>query len=201
MVFIACYAPNWICTENKLQLVERLGRSFLSEDKVPENLLVLSCEEDQDISIPFLERGELHIKLCKSWLYNVVHGKFRFFVSLFFSGAEEVYSSELLLNGIVTQKLEWEVGNLILQDHSSKPFVFVSDSHACLHLHLCVVSGTVSSQIMLGECGQRYGSETAKESTNAVEGKWGYVIKLTPLWKPLFYRFSSIDLIRKWLYM
>ncbi|KAL0837022.1 hypothetical protein Bca101_088912 [Brassica carinata] len=82
------------------QPVERLGKSFLSEDKVPENLLVLSCEEDQDISIPFLERG-----------------------------AEEVYSSKLLLNG------------------------------------------TVSSQIMLAECGQRYGSETAKESTNAVEGK------------------------------
>uniref|UniRef100_A0A0D3ABT1 BRCT domain-containing protein n=3 Tax=Brassica TaxID=3705 RepID=A0A0D3ABT1_BRAOL len=61
------------CTENKLQPVERLGKSFLSEDKVPENLLVLSCEEDQDISIPFLERG-----------------------------AEEVYSSKLLLNGIVT---------------------------------------------------------------------------------------------------
>ncbi|CDY19284.1 BnaC01g31960D [Brassica napus] len=55
------------------QPVERLGKSFLSEDKVPENLLVLSCEEDQDISIPFLERG-----------------------------AEEVYSSKLLLNGIVT---------------------------------------------------------------------------------------------------
>ncbi|CAH2053114.1 unnamed protein product [Thlaspi arvense] len=58
--------------------VERLGRSTLSEDKVPENLLVLSCEEDRDMIIPFLERGT------------------------------EVYSSELLLNGIVTQKLEYE---------------------------------------------------------------------------------------------
>ncbi|KAF8045322.1 hypothetical protein N665_5191s0002 [Sinapis alba] len=60
------------------QPVERVGRSVLSDDKVPENLLVLSCEEDRDISIPFLERGA------------------------------EVYSSELLLNGIVTQKLEYE---------------------------------------------------------------------------------------------
>ncbi|KAG7632081.1 BRCT domain superfamily [Arabidopsis suecica] len=58
--------------------VERLGRSSLSEDKVPENLLVLSCEEDRAICIPFLERGA------------------------------EVYSSELLLNGIVTQRLEYE---------------------------------------------------------------------------------------------
>ncbi|CAH8361717.1 unnamed protein product [Eruca vesicaria subsp. sativa] len=60
------------------QPVERVGRSVLSDDKVPENLLVLSCEEDRDISIPFLERGA------------------------------EVYSSELVLNGIVTQKLEYE---------------------------------------------------------------------------------------------
>ncbi|CAH8282881.1 unnamed protein product [Eruca vesicaria subsp. sativa] len=60
------------------QPIERLGRTVLSEDKVPENLLILSCEEDRDISIPFLERGS------------------------------EVYSSELLLNGIVTQKLEYE---------------------------------------------------------------------------------------------
>ncbi|CAH8261317.1 unnamed protein product [Arabidopsis lyrata] len=58
--------------------VERLGRSALSEDKVPENLLVLSCEEDRATCIPFLERGA------------------------------EVYSSELLLNGIVTQRLEYE---------------------------------------------------------------------------------------------
>ncbi|KFK39453.1 hypothetical protein AALP_AA3G246800 [Arabis alpina] len=58
--------------------VERIGRSALSEDKIPENLLVLSCEDDRDISKPFLERGA------------------------------EVYSSELLLNGIVTQKLEYE---------------------------------------------------------------------------------------------
>ncbi|CAL9221758.1 unnamed protein product [Arabidopsis halleri] len=58
--------------------VERLGRSTLSEDKVPENLLVLSCEEDRATCIPFLERGA------------------------------EVYSSELLLNGIVTQRLEYE---------------------------------------------------------------------------------------------
>lgn len=60
------------------QPVERVGRSVLNDDKVPENLLVLSCEEDRDISIPFLERGA------------------------------EVYSSELVLNGIVTQKLEYE---------------------------------------------------------------------------------------------
>ncbi|KAL0742977.1 hypothetical protein Bca4012_084490 [Brassica carinata] len=60
------------------QPVERVGRSVLSDNKVPENLLVLSCEEDREISIPYLEKGA------------------------------EVYSSELVLNGIVTQKLEYE---------------------------------------------------------------------------------------------
>lgn len=49
--------PKLTHTENKFQPVERLGRSALSEDKVPENLLVLSCEEDHNICIPFLERG------------------------------------------------------------------------------------------------------------------------------------------------
>ncbi|KAL0323521.1 UNVERIFIED_CONTAM: hypothetical protein Sangu_1971400 [Sesamum angustifolium] len=58
--------------------VERLGRSVLKDERLPDDLLILSCEEDYDICVPFLEKG----------------------------GA--VYSSELLLNGIVKQKLEYE---------------------------------------------------------------------------------------------
>ncbi|PIN14372.1 hypothetical protein CDL12_12997 [Handroanthus impetiginosus] len=58
--------------------VERLGRSALKDERLPDDLLILSCEEDYDICVPFLEKG----------------------------GA--VYSSELLLNGIVKQKLEYE---------------------------------------------------------------------------------------------
>ncbi|OMO53750.1 hypothetical protein CCACVL1_28385 [Corchorus capsularis] len=60
------------------QAVERIGRSATKDDKVPDDLLVLSCEEDYEICVPFLEKGAA------------------------------VYSSELLLNGIVTQKLEYE---------------------------------------------------------------------------------------------
>ncbi|KAJ4722267.1 BRCT domain-containing DNA repair protein, putative isoform 1 [Melia azedarach] len=60
------------------QALERLGRSGLKDDKVPDDLLILSCEEDYEICVPFLEKGAA------------------------------VYSSELLLNGIVTQKLEYE---------------------------------------------------------------------------------------------
>ncbi|KAI4317665.1 hypothetical protein L6164_025516 [Bauhinia variegata] len=60
------------------EAVERIGRSALKDDKIPDNLLVLTCEEDYSICLPFLEKGAA------------------------------VYSSELLLNGIVTQKLEYE---------------------------------------------------------------------------------------------
>ncbi|KAG5236066.1 pax transcription activation domain interacting protein [Salix suchowensis] len=60
------------------QAVERVGRSTLQDDVVSDHLLVLSCEEDYDVCVPFLEKGAA------------------------------VYSSELLLNGIVTQKLEYE---------------------------------------------------------------------------------------------
>ncbi|KAI3828492.1 hypothetical protein L1987_02593 [Smallanthus sonchifolius] len=66
--------------------VERIGRSLLNDDKVPEGLLILSCEEDYAVCLPFLEKGIA------------------------------IYSSELLLNGIVTQRLEYERRRLFL-DH------------------------------------------------------------------------------------
>ncbi|KAB1214067.1 PAX-interacting protein 1 [Morella rubra] len=59
------------------QVVERTGQSRL-KDNVSEDFLVLSCEEDYAICVPFLEKGAA------------------------------VYSSELLLNGIVTQRLEYQ---------------------------------------------------------------------------------------------
>ncbi|CAL5347076.1 unnamed protein product [Camellia sinensis] len=66
--------------------VERIGRSAFKDDKISEGLLVLSCEEDYAICVPFLEKGAA------------------------------VYSSELLLNGIVIQKLEYERHRLFV-DH------------------------------------------------------------------------------------
>ncbi|XP_042517154.1 uncharacterized protein LOC122091343 isoform X2 [Macadamia integrifolia] len=68
------------------QAVERIGRSAVKDDKVPDNLLVLSSEEDYAICVPLLEKGA------------------------------SIYSSELLLNGIVIQKLEYE-RHLIFVDH------------------------------------------------------------------------------------
>ncbi|XVE82030.1 hypothetical protein DITRI_Ditri15bG0114000 [Diplodiscus trichospermus] len=68
------------------QAVERIGRSVMKDDKVPDDMLVLSCEEDYPICVPFLEKGAA------------------------------VYSSELLLNGIVTQKLDYE-RHVLFADH------------------------------------------------------------------------------------
>ncbi|XP_061374359.1 uncharacterized protein LOC133316601 [Gastrolobium bilobum] len=60
------------------QAVDRVGRSALKDHKIPDDLLIVSCEEDYASCVPFLEKGAM------------------------------VYSSELLLNGIVTQKLEYQ---------------------------------------------------------------------------------------------
>ncbi|CAL5337809.1 unnamed protein product [Camellia sinensis] len=69
--------------------MERIGRSAFKDDKIPDDLLVLSCEEDYVLCVPFLEKGAT------------------------------VHSSELLLNGIVTQKLEYERHRLFA-DHVKK---------------------------------------------------------------------------------
>ncbi|TYI05906.1 hypothetical protein ES332_A10G121300v1 [Gossypium tomentosum] len=71
------------------QALERIGRSAMKDDKVLDDLLILSCEEDYAICVPFLEKGAA------------------------------VYSSELLLNGIVTQKLDYE-RHLLFSDHVRK---------------------------------------------------------------------------------
>ncbi|XP_022959464.1 uncharacterized protein LOC111460430 [Cucurbita moschata] len=70
----------------KGQAVERIGRSMLKDDQNSDDLLVLSCEEDYNMCMPFLQKGV------------------------------PVYSSELLLNGIVTQRLEFERHRLFV-DH------------------------------------------------------------------------------------
>ncbi|EEC78511.1 hypothetical protein OsI_18446 [Oryza sativa Indica Group] len=58
------------------QPLERIGRSITKE--VPDDLLVISCEDDYETCSPLLKRGA------------------------------SVFESELLLNGIVIQKLEYE---------------------------------------------------------------------------------------------
>ncbi|XP_057535162.1 uncharacterized protein LOC130813353 isoform X2 [Amaranthus tricolor] len=60
------------------QVVDMLADAMMRENMILSNLLIFSCEEDQAYCLPFLERGA------------------------------SVYSSELLLNGIIIQKLEFE---------------------------------------------------------------------------------------------
>ncbi|MCI16680.1 putative BRCT domain-containing DNA repair protein, partial [Trifolium medium] len=58
----------------------------MKDHKIPDDLLILSCEEDYASCVPFLEKGAM------------------------------VYNSELLLNGIVTQKLEYERHRLFVDN-------------------------------------------------------------------------------------
>ncbi|OVA12554.1 BRCT domain [Macleaya cordata] len=69
------------------QIVESIGRSAKNGNKIPEDLLILSCEDDYTICAPLIEKGAA------------------------------VYSSELLLSGIVIQKLEYDRHRLFT-DHN-----------------------------------------------------------------------------------
>ncbi|CAN6336330.1 unnamed protein product [Urochloa humidicola] len=60
------------------QPLERVGRSIMKEKEVPDDLLIISCEEDYQTCAPLLEKGAI------------------------------IFSMELLLNGIVIQKLDYE---------------------------------------------------------------------------------------------
>ncbi|GFQ08637.1 pax-interacting protein 1 [Phtheirospermum japonicum] len=60
------------------QVVQSIKSPTTKDKSIPGDLLILSCKEDYTICLPFLEKGA------------------------------SVYDSELLLNGIVTQKLEYE---------------------------------------------------------------------------------------------
>ncbi|VAH14317.1 unnamed protein product [Triticum turgidum subsp. durum] len=64
--------------------LERMGRSIRKEKEAPDDLLVISCEEDYETCAPLVEKGV------------------------------DVFDAELLLNGIVTQKLDYERHRLFL---------------------------------------------------------------------------------------
>lgn len=87
-----------------LQVVDRLGRSVLKNKKLPDDLLILSCEEDHMTCVPFLEKGEVEISPSNYKSPKLIDEASH--LSCIAGGS--IYSSELLLNGIVTQKLEYE---------------------------------------------------------------------------------------------
>ncbi|XP_026438135.1 uncharacterized protein LOC113336703 [Papaver somniferum] len=59
------------------QIVEEMGKYAKNSNKIPDDLLVFSCEEDHRICMPLVEKGAA------------------------------IYSSEILLTGIIVQKLEY----------------------------------------------------------------------------------------------
>ncbi|KAI3880816.1 hypothetical protein MKX03_034717 [Papaver bracteatum] len=59
------------------QIVEEMGKFAKNSNKIPDDLLVFSCEEDHRICMPLVKKGAV------------------------------IYSSEILLTGIIVQKLEY----------------------------------------------------------------------------------------------
>ncbi|MCL7029697.1 hypothetical protein MKW94_025536 [Papaver nudicaule] len=59
------------------QVVEEIGRYVKNSNKIPDDLLIFSCEEDRRICMPLVKKGAA------------------------------IYSSEILLTGIIIQKLEY----------------------------------------------------------------------------------------------
>ncbi|XP_020086139.1 uncharacterized protein LOC109708731 [Ananas comosus] len=68
--------------------LDRMGRSAMKDQKVSEDFFIISCEEDYKICLPLVKKGV------------------------------KAFSSELLLNGIVIQKLEFERYRLFLDQMS-----------------------------------------------------------------------------------
>ncbi|XP_028102436.1 uncharacterized protein LOC114301670 [Camellia sinensis] len=60
------------------RIVDIIQKPEMKNETIPDDLLILSCEQDYAVCTPFLDKGAA------------------------------IYSSELLLNGIITQKLEFE---------------------------------------------------------------------------------------------
>jgi hypothetical protein len=48
-----------------LQPLERVGRSIMKENQVPDDLLVISCEEDYQTCAPLLEKGKNYLHLLR----------------------------------------------------------------------------------------------------------------------------------------
>jgi hypothetical protein len=90
--------------------VERSQISAAKDEKVLDDLLILSCEEDHAICRPFLERG---IHLPSHLLYCKTNTSEKKSMEPSVLAGAAVYSSELLLNGIVMQKLEYKRSVLV----------------------------------------------------------------------------------------
>lgn len=43
------------------QAIERIGRFTVKSDRIPDDLLVISCEEDYSLCTPLLEKGKASI--------------------------------------------------------------------------------------------------------------------------------------------
>jgi hypothetical protein len=94
--------------------VERSQICAAKDEKILDDLLILSCDEDHAICRPFLERG---IHLPSNLLFYETNTQEQLLkkksVEPPILAGVAVYSSEILLNGIVIQKLEYKRSVLV----------------------------------------------------------------------------------------
>jgi mediator of DNA damage checkpoint protein 1 len=103
VIIIHASKLNFVCF---VQPLERLGRSIMKETKVPDDLLVISCEEDYQTCAPLLERGKSYLH-CTSYTIFIEQSGQPANVHGYPLGAS-VFSSELVLNGIIIQMVDYE---------------------------------------------------------------------------------------------
>jgi hypothetical protein len=103
MIAMHASRPNFICF---VQPLERLERSIMKETKVPDDLRVISCEEDYQTCAPLLERGKSYLH-CTSYTIFIEQSGQPANVHGYPLGAS-VFSSELVLNCIIIKKLDYE---------------------------------------------------------------------------------------------
>lgn len=82
----------------------------MKDKLILDDLLIISCKEDYTVCLQFLEKGTIWSLIITLFLY--IDASFmtpKQHVTLaFLSTGAFIYDSELLLNGIVIQKLEYE---------------------------------------------------------------------------------------------
>lgn len=56
-IFIYTHTLSNALCQNASQPIERCGRSAMKDVTLADDILVLSCEDDYDLCVPFLEKG------------------------------------------------------------------------------------------------------------------------------------------------
>lgn len=87
---------------NSCQAIQRNQIPTTEDGIIPDEVLIISCEEDQAVCAPLLRKGS---GICIFSLHKNLN---QTLVSNRKNAGGKVYSSELILSGVVTQGLEYD---------------------------------------------------------------------------------------------